>query len=92
MKINKYTNVVTSLNQAKESKKDASLGTTKPQSKEAVQVSISKEAQVLLDADKTARSERVNAIKKAIQNGEYEIDPDKITEGIVKELQRQKER
>ncbi|MCC5889876.1 MAG: flagellar biosynthesis anti-sigma factor FlgM [Alkalibacterium sp.] len=91
MKINKYTNVVSSLNQSKQSKKEVTKETAKSQPKEAVQVSISKEAQALLDADKSAFSERVNSIKQAIQNGEYEVDPSKITEGLVKSLQEQKE-
>lgn len=91
MKINKYTNVVSSLNQSKQSKKEVTQESAKSQPKEAVQVSISKEAQALLDADKSALSERVNSIKQAIQNGEYEVDPSKITEGLVKSLQEQKE-
>lgn len=91
MKINKYTNVVSSLNQSKQSKKEVTQEATKTQPKEAVQVSISKEAQALLDADKAQFSERVNSIKQAIQNGEYEVDPSKITEGLVKSLQEQKE-
>lgn len=92
MKINKYTNIVSPLNQPKQSKRDVTPDATKSQPKGAVQVSISKEAQALLDADKTAFSERVNAIKQSIQNGEYEVDPSKITEGLVKSLQDQKGR
>ncbi|GAB2490503.1 hypothetical protein GCM10008929_13360 [Alkalibacterium psychrotolerans] len=91
MKINKYTNVVSSLNQSKQSKKEVTQESVKSQPKEAVQVSISKEAQALLDADKAQFSERVNSIKQAIQNGEYEVDLSKITEGLVKSLQEQKE-
>lgn len=91
MKINKYTNVVSSVNQSKQAKKEAVQESAKPQAKEAVQVSISKEAQALLDADKVAFSERVNSIKQSIQNGEYQVDPSKITEGLVKSLQEQKE-
>lgn len=90
MKINNYTNVVAALSQSKESKKDVTPK-TKAQPKEAVHVSISKEAQALLDADKAAFSERVSSIKQAIQNGEYEVDPSKITEGLVKALHDQKE-
>lgn len=89
MKINNYTNVVSSVNQSKQTKKE--IVNSKPQAKEADKVSISKEAQALLDADKVAFSERVNLIKQSIQNGEYEIDPSKITEGLVKSLQEQKE-
>lgn len=91
MKINKYTNVVSSLNQSKQSKKEVTPETSKSQPKEAVQVSISKEAQALLDADKAQFSEQVNSIKQAIQNGEYEVDSSKISEGLVKSLQNQKE-
>ncbi|GEK88800.1 flagellar biosynthesis anti-sigma factor FlgM [Alkalibacterium putridalgicola] len=90
MKINKYTNVVSSINNTKHSKKDVEQEVSKSGSKEAVQVNISKEAQALLDADKAAFSERVDAIKQAIQNGEYQVDPDKISEGLVKILQDQK--
>lgn len=90
MKINKYTSVVSSANQVKQVKKETKE-TAKTQSKEAVQVSISAEAKALLEADKPAFSERVNAIKQAIQNGEYEVDASKITEGLVKTLQEQKE-
>lgn len=92
MKINKYSNMVSSVNQSKQLKKEiATESAPKTQSKEAVQVSISNEAQALLDADKAAFSERVNAIKQAIQNGEYEVDPSKITDGLVRALQEQKE-
>ncbi|PRY77488.1 flagellar biosynthesis anti-sigma factor FlgM [Alkalibacterium olivapovliticus] len=91
MKINKYTNVVSSVNQSKQAKREVVQETNKPQAKEADKVSISKEAQALLDADKAAFSERVNAIKQSIQNGEYQVDPSKITEGLVKSLQEQKE-
>lgn len=90
MKINKYTNVVSSINNSKPSKKDVAQEVSKSGSKEAVQVNISKEAQALLDADKAFFSERVDAIKQAIQNGEYQVDPDKISEGLVKALQDQK--
>ncbi|MCC5895755.1 MAG: flagellar biosynthesis anti-sigma factor FlgM [Alkalibacterium sp.] len=89
MKINKYTNVVSSVNQSKQAKKE--VVNNKPQAKEADKVSISKEAQALLDADKVAFSERVNSIKQSIQNGEYEVDPSKITEGLLKSLKDQKE-
>lgn len=92
MKINKYSNVVSSVNHSKQLKKEgAAESAHKSQPKEAVQVSISKEAQALLDADKAAFSERVDAIKQAIQNGEYEIDASKITDGLVRTLQEQKE-
>ncbi|WP_197017797.1 flagellar biosynthesis anti-sigma factor FlgM [Alkalibacterium sp. AK22] len=91
MKINKYTSVVSSVNQAKQVKKETTKETAKTQSKEAVQVSISAEAKALLEANKPAFSERVNGIKQAIQNGEYEVDASKITEGLVKTLQEQKE-
>lgn len=91
MKINKYNNVVSSVNQSKQAKREVIQENTKPQTKEADKVSISKEAQALLDADKVAFSERVNSIKQSIQNGEYEVDPSKITEGLVKSLQEQKE-
>lgn len=91
MKINKYTNVVSSVNQSKQAKREVVQETNKSQAKEADKVSISKEAQALLDADKAAFSERVNAIKQSIQNGEYQVDPSKITEGLVKSLQEQKE-
>ncbi len=92
MKINKYTNMVSSVNQSKQLKKEgATEAAPKTQSKEAVQVSISKEAQALLDADKAAFSERIDAIKQAIQNGEYEVDASKITDGLVRALQEQKE-
>lgn len=90
MKINKYNNVVSSINNTKQSKKDVEKEVSKPGSKEAVQVNISKEAQALLDADKAAFSKRVDSIKQAIQNGEYQVDPDKISEGLVKALQEQK--
>jgi len=90
MKINKYNNVVSSINNTKQSKKDVEKEVTQSGSKEAVQVSISKEAQALMDADKAAFSERVDAIKQSIQNGEYEVDADKISEGLVKTLQDQK--
>lgn len=92
MKINNYTNMVSSLKQSKQSKKEATQETAKSQPKEAVQVSISKEGQALLDADNAVFSDRVNAIKQAIQKGEYEVDPNKITDGLVKSLQEQKER
>ena len=92
MKINKYSNMVSSVNQSKQLKKEgATESAPKTQSKEAVQVSISNEAQALLDADKAAFSERVDAIKQAIQNGEYEVDASKITDGLVRALQEQKE-
>lgn len=91
MKINKYTSVVSSVNQAKQVKREGSQEAVKAQSKEAVQVSISAEAKALLEADQSAFSEKVDAIKQAIQNGEYEVDASKITEGLVKTLQEQKE-
>ncbi|WP_423189128.1 flagellar biosynthesis anti-sigma factor FlgM [Alkalibacterium sp. f15] len=90
MKINKYSNVVSSVNNIKQSKKDVDKEVSKTGSKEAVQVNISKEAQALMDADKVAFSERVDSIKQAIQNGDYQVDPDKISEGLVKALQEQK--
>lgn len=90
MKINKYNNVVSSINNTKQVNKDVEKEVNKSGSKEAVQVNISKEAQALLDADKAAFSERVDSIKQAIQNGEYQVDPDKISEGLVKALQDQK--
>ncbi|GEN51550.1 flagellar biosynthesis anti-sigma factor FlgM [Alkalibacterium pelagium] len=92
MKINKYSNLVSSVNQPKQLKKEGAVDSaSKAQPKEAVKVSISKEAQAMLDADKAAFSERVDAIKQAIQNGEYEVDASKITDGLVRTLQEQKE-
>ncbi|OJF93931.1 flagellar biosynthesis anti-sigma factor FlgM [Alkalibacterium sp. 20] len=90
MKINKYNNVVSSISNAKQVNKDVNKEISKSSSKEAVQVNISKEAQALLDADKAAFSERVDSIKQAIQNGDYHVDPEKISEGLVKALQDQK--
>lgn len=89
MKINNYTNMMTSLNKRSETKKNATSDFKKTAT-EAVQVNISKEAQALLNADKTEFSERVNAIKHAIQNGEYEVDPSKISDGILHSINAQK--
>lgn len=91
MKINKYNSVVTNLNQTKQINKEVEKEAVKPAAKENVQVSISKEAQALLDADKATFSKRVDSIKSAIQNGEYEVDASKISQGLVKKLQEQKE-
>ncbi|GAA0369021.1 hypothetical protein GCM10008932_20870 [Alkalibacterium iburiense] len=91
MKINKYNSIVTNLNQTKQTAKEVEKETAKPAAKENVQVSISKEAQALLDADKATFSARVDSIKSAIQNGEYEVDASKISQGLVKKLQKQKE-
>lgn len=89
MKINKYNNVVSSIKNAKQSPKNTETE-SKANSKEPVKVSISKEAQALMEADKAAFSERVDAIKQSIQQGEYEVDPDKISSGLIKALQEQK--
>ena len=91
MKINKYNSIVSNLNQTKQAAKEVEKETAKPAAKENVQVSISKEAQALLDADKATFSARVDSIKSAIQNGEYEVDASKISQGLVKKLQEQKE-
>lgn len=56
-----------------------------------VQVNISEEAKALLEADEAEFSARVDEIKLQIQNGEYEINPDKISEGLLKTIESQKE-
>lgn len=91
MKINKYNSIVNNVNQAKQANKEVIQEVNKPLAKEPVEVSISKEAQALLDADKAAFSERVDSIKQAIQNGEYEVDASKISQGLVNKLKEQKE-
>ncbi|MDN6291012.1 MAG: flagellar biosynthesis anti-sigma factor FlgM [Tetragenococcus koreensis] len=89
MKINKYNNVASSIKNTKQAPKNTETA-SKANSKEPVKVSISKEAQALMEADKAAFSERVDAIKQAIQHGDYEVDPDKISSGLIKALQEQK--
>ena len=90
MKINKY-NSLSSVNNSKPLNREAGKEVSKGQAKEAVQVSFSEEAQALLKADKAAFSERVDSIKQAIQNGDYEVDATKISQGLIKALKEQKE-
>ena len=90
MKINKY-NSLSSVNNSKPLNREAGKEVSKGQAKEAVQVSFSEEAQALLKADKAAFSERVDTIKQAIQNGDYEVDATKISQGLIKALKEQKE-
>lgn len=90
MKINKY-NSLSSVNNSKPLNREAGKEVSKGQAKEAVQVSFSEEAQALMKADKAAFSERVDAIKQAIQNGDYEVDATKISQGLIKALKEQKE-
>ncbi len=92
MKINnQHKNYVNAVNQTKSgqsTKQTKAEGTAKSQSH--VEVNISKEAQALHDADKTAFSEKVQSIKAAIQNGEYEVDASKISSELVRTIQSQK--
>ncbi|WP_161878936.1 flagellar biosynthesis anti-sigma factor FlgM [Alkalibacterium sp. MB6] len=90
MKINKY-NSLSSVNNSKPLNREAGKEVSKGQAKEAVQVSFSEEAQALMKADKAAFSERVDTIKQAIQNGDYEVDATKISQGLIKALKEQKE-
>lgn len=56
-----------------------------------VEVNISKEAKRLSEvSQQAARSERIEQIKAAVNNGTYEIDTEKIAEGIMREIGRQK--
>lgn len=93
MKIdNQYNKYLNSINQTKSgASKAAKPAAASAKSQSPVEVNISKEAQALLDADKTAFSEKVQAIKAAIQNGEYEVDASKISEELVRTIQDQKE-
>lgn len=56
-----------------------------------VEVTISEEAKRLSEVSLSeVRSKRVEDIKAAIQNGTYEIKPEEITKGIMREIHRQK--
>lgn len=83
------------LNSVNQTKSGQSIKQTKseetPKNQSPVQVNISKEAQALHDADKTVFSERVESIKAAIQNGDYEVDASKISSELVRTIQSQKE-
>lgn len=93
MKINNqhksYLNAVNQTKSGQTSKQTKTEEISKNQS--PVQVNISKEAQALHDADKTVFSERVESIKTAIQNGDYEVDASKISSELVRTIQSQKE-
>lgn len=64
--------------------------TDKPVEKN-IEVNISEEAKRLSEVSQSeVRSERVAQIKAAINNGTYDIQPKEITEGIMREIRRQK--
>lgn len=93
MKIDKnYANYLNSVKQTKSEHSNEAKKTEQSTKKQAnVEVNISKEAQALLDADQVTFSEKVQSIKAAIQNGEYEVDASKISAELVRTIQTQKE-
>lgn len=94
MKIeNGYSKFLQSVKQEQTKKTDDKTNEKKiSDEKEAVvQVSISEEAQALLKADEAEFSARVEEIKLQIQNGEYKVNPEKISEGLLQTIQAQKE-
>lgn len=93
MKIDKnYSNYLNSVNQSKSGQSsETKKSEQSPRKQAAVEVNISKEAQALLDADQVVFSDKVQSIKAAIQNGEYEVDASKISSELVRTIQTQKE-
>ncbi|HZK22755.1 MAG TPA: flagellar biosynthesis anti-sigma factor FlgM [Atopostipes sp.] len=93
MKIeNGYNKYLQNIQQSKKAtvSKQAVNGSEKPAEKN-VEVNISKEAKRLSEvSQQAARSERIEQIKAAVNNGTYEIDTEKIAEGIMREIGRQK--
>lgn len=93
MKIeNGYNKYLQSIKQSNKqaAAKASSKQTDKPVEKN-IEVNISEEAKRLSEVSQDeARSERVAQIKAAINDGTYEINPKEITEGIMREIRRQK--
>jgi len=93
MKIeNNYHKALQSVKQAQNKK-----GTSKSKEKleqvkaKSVEVSISDEAKKLSEASqKEGQTERVEDIKAAIQNDTYEVSPEVIADGILREIGNQK--
>lgn len=93
MKIeNNYHKVLQSIKQAQTQK-----GTSKAEEKleqvkaKTVEISISDEAKKLSEASlQNAQTERVEEIKVAIQNDTYEVNPEVIADGILREIGNQK--
>lgn len=60
-------------------------------SRKSVEINFSEEAKKLSEiSEKDSHIQRVEDIKRAIQNNTYEIDPKGITKGIVDAIKHQK--
>ena len=93
MKIeNGYNKYLQSIKQSnKQAAAKASSKQTDTPVEKNIEVNISEEAKRLSEVSQDeARSERVAQIKAAINDRTYEINPKEITEGIMREIRRQK--
>lgn len=86
---NKYLQNIKQTNNKVDSNKEKQTVAQKPEKN--VEITISEEAKKLSEiTQQEVYSERVQEIKLAIQNGNYEIKPKEISESIMREIQVQK--
>lgn len=93
MKIeNGYSKHVQQLRKAEQAQQDQTKKAEEKTEREpGVSVEISEEAKALLEADQSGHSERIQKIKEKIENGEYELNPEAISNGLLNTIQSQKE-
>ncbi|SFH51638.1 flagellar biosynthesis anti-sigma factor FlgM [Pisciglobus halotolerans] len=88
---NQYINNLRYNKELKENKVMNKIEETSTVKEEAVTVDISEAArQAASSTSSTAFSARVEEIKKAVMEGTYEVSPEKIAEGMVSEMNKQR--
>lgn len=88
---NQYINNLRYNKELKENKVMNKIEETSTVKEEAVTVDISEAArQAASSSRSTAFSARVEEIKKAVMEGTYEVSPEKIAEGMVSEMNKQR--
>lgn len=95
MKINNnYAKFLQSLKKTENKNKNIKENTeqeTKKTSKKSVEINFSKEARELSKlSEKDTHSKRIDSIKAAIENNQYEIDSKEIARGITQAIKNQK--